>query len=48
MQTTLSEVKTESAQTQQLLQTQIECLKTKLIADKKATNKEIEQSLTIT
>ena len=48
MQSALSDVKQESAQTQQLLQTQLECLKTKLLADKKATSKEVEQSLALT
>lgn len=48
MQRTLSDVKQESLQTSQLLQTQLECLKTKLLAEKKATSKEIELSLSMT
>ena len=48
MQASLTELKAESTQSCQLLQAQIEQLKAKLIQDKKATSKEIEQSLALT
>ena len=48
LQTSLSEIKQESAQSSELLLAQIETLKTKLLTEKKATSKEIEQSLALT
>ena len=48
LQTTLTDVKSESQQTCQLLQAQIEQLKARLLSDKKASSKEIEQSLALT
>jgi len=48
MQGSLTDLKAESTQSCQLLQSQIELLKQKLLQERKATSKEIEQSLTIT
>lgn len=48
LQTSLSTIRLESTQAQQMFSSQLESLKNRLIAEKKGTAKEIDQSLQLT